>query len=269
MGVIGAMNFAALDLNLLRVFDAMAIELNTTRTGERVGLSQPAVSSALGRLRQILGDELFVREGNRMVPTERALALRERSLGPDDPAVGIVLDHIGAQLLHLHRYEEALARFRRAYAIRVKRLGPEHPDLAYSLHDIGSALLGEHHYEQALASLRRSVALREAKLGKEHPGLVAPLSLEGQAYLALGSTDRALEVLERGVALALGGQSNLEPATCAEVRFQLARALEAAHRDPARALALASEARRIYESAGPAFADDVAAVDRWLAPRRR
>ncbi len=71
------MNFAALDLNLLRVFDAMAIELNTTRTGERVGLSQPAVSSALGRLRQILGDELFVREGNRMVPTERALALRE------------------------------------------------------------------------------------------------------------------------------------------------------------------------------------------------
>lgn len=77
MGVIGAMNFAALDLNLLRVFDAMAIELNTTRTGERVGLSQPAVSSALGRLRQILGDELFVREGNRMVPTERALALQE------------------------------------------------------------------------------------------------------------------------------------------------------------------------------------------------
>ena len=77
MGVIGPMNFAALDLNLLRVFDAMTIELNTTRTGERVGLSQPAVSSALGRLRQILGDELFVREGNRMVPTERALALRE------------------------------------------------------------------------------------------------------------------------------------------------------------------------------------------------
>jgi DNA-binding transcriptional LysR family regulator len=77
MGVIGAMNFAALDLNLLRVFDAMTIELNTTRAGERVGLSQPAVSSALGRLRHIIGDELFVREGNRMVPTERAVALQE------------------------------------------------------------------------------------------------------------------------------------------------------------------------------------------------
>jgi DNA-binding transcriptional LysR family regulator len=71
------MNFAALDLNLLRVFDAMMIELNTTRTGERVGLSQPAVSAALGRLRQVTGDELFVREGNRMVATQRAEAMHE------------------------------------------------------------------------------------------------------------------------------------------------------------------------------------------------
>lgn len=69
------MNFAAVDLNLLRVFDAMMVELNTTRAGERVGLSQPAVSSALGRLRHITGDALFVREGNRMVPTARAQSL--------------------------------------------------------------------------------------------------------------------------------------------------------------------------------------------------
>lgn len=71
------MNFAALDLNLLRVFDAMMLELSTVRAGERIGLSQPAVSGALGRLRQILDDELFVRDGNRMVPTPRALALSE------------------------------------------------------------------------------------------------------------------------------------------------------------------------------------------------
>ena len=69
------MNFAAVDLNLLRVFDAMMVELNTTRAGERVGLSQPAISTALGRLRHITGDALFVREGNRMVPTTRARQL--------------------------------------------------------------------------------------------------------------------------------------------------------------------------------------------------
>ncbi len=77
VGAIRAMNFAAVDLNLMRVFDAMMLELNTTRAGERVGLSQPAVSSALGRLRHITGDQLFVREGNRMVPTARAREIAE------------------------------------------------------------------------------------------------------------------------------------------------------------------------------------------------
>lgn len=71
------MNFAALDLNLLRVFDAMMLEGSTVRAGDRIGLSQPAVSSALGRLRHITNDALFVRDGNRMVPTPRALQLRE------------------------------------------------------------------------------------------------------------------------------------------------------------------------------------------------
>lgn len=71
------MNWNALDLNLLRVLDAMLRERSTTRVGERIGLSQPAVSSALNRLREILGDRLFVREGNRMVPTSFAETLEE------------------------------------------------------------------------------------------------------------------------------------------------------------------------------------------------
>ncbi len=75
LSAIDPMNFAALDLNLLRVFDAMVDVRNTTRAGERVGLSQPAVSAALTRLRHATGDPLFVREGNRMVPTARAEAM--------------------------------------------------------------------------------------------------------------------------------------------------------------------------------------------------
>jgi DNA-binding transcriptional LysR family regulator len=71
------MNFASLDLNLLRVFDAMMLEQSTVRAGERLGLSQPAVSSAIGRLRHVTGDALFVRDGNRMIPTARALQLRD------------------------------------------------------------------------------------------------------------------------------------------------------------------------------------------------
>jgi DNA-binding transcriptional LysR family regulator len=84
------MNWAALDLNLLRVLDAMLDECNTTRAGERLGLSQPAVSSALNRLRNLLGDALFVREGNRMVATPFADSIREplrQSLGRIESAL--------------------------------------------------------------------------------------------------------------------------------------------------------------------------------------
>lgn len=70
-------NLNAFDLNLLRVLDAMLRERSTTRAGERIGLSQPAVSAALRRLRGALGDELFVREGSRMVPTPLAASLAE------------------------------------------------------------------------------------------------------------------------------------------------------------------------------------------------
>jgi DNA-binding transcriptional LysR family regulator len=55
----------------------MLRERNTTRAAERLGLSQPAVSSALNRLRSILDNALFLREGNRMVPTPFAESLGE------------------------------------------------------------------------------------------------------------------------------------------------------------------------------------------------
>jgi DNA-binding transcriptional LysR family regulator len=69
------MNFAAFDLNLLRVFNALMRERSATRAGEQVGLSQPAVSAALNRLRDLLDDKLFVRQGNEMIPTPRAETL--------------------------------------------------------------------------------------------------------------------------------------------------------------------------------------------------
>ena len=66
------MNWGAFDLNLLIVFDAVMQERNVTRAGQRIGLSQPAMSHALSRLRYMLKDELFVRTPSGMVPTPRA-----------------------------------------------------------------------------------------------------------------------------------------------------------------------------------------------------
>lgn len=67
-----APKLGALDLNLLVVFDAIMRERSVTRAGQRLGLSQPAMSHALTRLRHMLKDELFVRSPNGMVPTPRA-----------------------------------------------------------------------------------------------------------------------------------------------------------------------------------------------------
>jgi DNA-binding transcriptional LysR family regulator len=70
------MNLAALDLNLLVALDALLLEANVSRAAMRVGLSQPATSHALQRLRDMLGDPLLVRVGARMELTPRAQALR-------------------------------------------------------------------------------------------------------------------------------------------------------------------------------------------------
>lgn len=67
-----APKLGALDLNLLVVFDAIMRERSVTRAGQRLGLSQPAMSHALTRLRHMLKDELFVRSPGGMMPTPRA-----------------------------------------------------------------------------------------------------------------------------------------------------------------------------------------------------
>lgn len=66
------MNLTKVDLNLFIVFDAIYTEANLTRAGQIVGITQPAVSNALSRLRETFNDPLFVRTAQGMVPTPMA-----------------------------------------------------------------------------------------------------------------------------------------------------------------------------------------------------
>jgi DNA-binding transcriptional LysR family regulator len=70
-----APNFRTLDLNLLRVFDQVMAERNLTRAARNLSMTQPAVSNALSRLRDALGDKLVTRSGYGVEPTPRALSL--------------------------------------------------------------------------------------------------------------------------------------------------------------------------------------------------
>lgn len=71
------MNLRSVDLNLLTMFDAIMVERNMTRAAAQVGMTQPAMSNALGRLRALTGDPLFIRTAKGMTPTARAEALAD------------------------------------------------------------------------------------------------------------------------------------------------------------------------------------------------
>ena len=80
-----------LDLNLLKVFDAVYRERSVSLAAERLCLTQPATSNALNRLRQTLNDELFVRTRNGMEPTLLAQSISEPvQRGLRDMAASIV-----------------------------------------------------------------------------------------------------------------------------------------------------------------------------------
>ncbi|MET1115231.1 MAG: LysR substrate-binding domain-containing protein [Comamonas sp.] len=71
------MSIGRIDLNLIKVFDAVYEDRNLLRAGKRLNVSQSAVSHALTRLREVVGDELFVRTAKGMAPTARAMAMAD------------------------------------------------------------------------------------------------------------------------------------------------------------------------------------------------
>ena len=85
-----ALNFRTLDLNLLRVFDVVMAERNHTRAAARLSITQPAVSNALKRLKESVGEDLFIRISTGVKPTRRAEALW--------PEVRDALGHLRAAL---------------------------------------------------------------------------------------------------------------------------------------------------------------------------
>lgn len=95
------MDIRNVDLNLLVVFDALARHRSVGRAGEALGLSQPAASAALARLRLTFDDALFVRAGTLMRPTPRALELA--------PAVHRVVEAINSEILQQAAFDPAIA----------------------------------------------------------------------------------------------------------------------------------------------------------------
>ena len=102
-----------MDLNLLVIFDAMARHRSVIRTAESVGLSQPATSAALARLRLLFNDALFVRAGAEMKATPRAQELA--------PAVHRVVETISTEILQQAAFDPLQAE--RSFTILTPDIG--------------------------------------------------------------------------------------------------------------------------------------------------
>jgi serine/threonine-protein kinase len=132
---------------------------------------------------------------------ERALALREKALGPDHPDVAASLGNLANALWAMGDYSRAKEIAERALALREKLLGPEHPDVARSVNMLASVLseLGE--YARVLSLRERTLSIREKVLGPEHPEVANALNNLGTHLFAMGEYERSRATHERALAI--------------------------------------------------------------------
>lgn len=146
------MDIRSVDLNLLVIFDAMARHRSVIRTAEAVGLSQPATSAALARLRGVFDDALFVRAGSEMKPTPKALELA--------PAVHRVVEAISTEILQQAAFEPAKAE--RTFTI----LTPDIGEMAFIPGVLQRLRLDAPHVRLHAVSMRRKAAAEALESGQ-------------------------------------------------------------------------------------------------------
>ena len=176
-----------LDLNLLRVFDAVARERHVTRAAERLNLSQPAVSNALARLRHALGDELFLRRPGGVEPTALALTLAA--------PVADALDRIAEAIASQAPFDPASSR--RVFTIALSEyaesvLAP--PLLARLTQEAPQALLAIRHADRTNweALLEADAASLALGVLPEPPAIYTRLRLLPEGFRTLMRADHPL-----------------------------------------------------------------------------
>jgi serine/threonine protein kinase len=214
-------------------------------------------------VRQAAGGHL--REG--LAEARRALSAKEKVLAPGHPDIGISVANVAVYLDDLGETAEAVSNGQRAVEIAEGGFGPEHPRTALMLTNYGEFLGRAGRWGEAVEAARRALAIFEREAHPSGVFLFVSIAVLGTAHLGAGDVERALELLER--ANAIGAPPGAVIAQRAQARFALARALDRAGRDPARAAALAAAARDEYRSAPatPGIERELGAIAAWLDAR--
>ena len=135
------------------------------------------------------------------VAKRRALALAEKSYGPDQPQVAAVLNNLGVLLLATNRLTEAEPLLRRALAIDEKTLGPEHPDVAADLNNLALLLKAAMRLAEAEPLFRRALAINEKNYGPEDNKVALCLDNLGMLLLATNHFAEAEPLMRRALAI--------------------------------------------------------------------
>jgi tetratricopeptide (TPR) repeat protein len=191
---------------------------------------------------------------------ERALSIRERVLGPDDPDVATTLTYLAAVYENLGRYEEAARLQTRALAIRERALGADHPDVAWVLNGLANAQTYLGRYAEAGNMYERCIAIFENAPEKHGPQLAIALGNLANIHLFRGAYAEAGPLYERAAALMERAHGPDAPKVAifingmADVHYYLGRYAEAE--------ATYERARSIFEQAlGPDHDVVAASVD--------
>jgi DNA-binding transcriptional LysR family regulator len=162
-----SVNLRSVDLNLLVALDALLRELHVTRAADRIGLSQPAMSNALARLRHIFKDELLVRTPAGMQATPRALELVE----PTHQVIRQIARVFESDAGFDPRQSDRTFTVRLSDLLQLlllpsllERIGPETPGIAFDIVHLPPA--------RTVEALEKDEIDLAVSMGLEHPGSI-------------------------------------------------------------------------------------------------
>jgi len=197
-----------------------------------------------------------------------AVAIKEKSEGPDSPDTGQSLTNVALYLAELDNLDEAEQHARRAVQIAEGGLGPAHPRTAILLFNYGEVLNRLKRFPAARVVAQRALEILEGNVASDGLILAYPLMALGLGYLDDEMPERALSLFERAVRIRDAGET--EPALRGEAHFALARALQATGTDAKRAVALAQTALGEYSRAlrAPGVRREILRLQEWLEQAR-
>ncbi|MBD2741293.1 tetratricopeptide repeat protein [Coleofasciculus sp. FACHB-1120] len=130
---------------------------------------------------------------------KRALAIREKVLGKEHPAVALSLNSLAVLYRLQGNYSSAEPLYQRSLAIRENVLGLEHPDVALSLYNLAELYQAQGNYSSAEPLYQRSLAISEKVVGKEHPYVANSLNGLAELYQAQGNYSSAEPLYQRSL----------------------------------------------------------------------